>query len=216
MKQMSPPVSAGGANAPGAVAGAAGGGDTATASTTATATAPASAVGIGSLTGLLAQLTEAIALLGKAIAGMQGAGPVGGGGPIQVPPGKGPIQGGGATTGGPYWPLRDQLAILESKPNYSQAHKAALDPIRAELAAMEAKAAQSGVSNPAASIRLSVMMDAAVMAPNDPRQAQLAQVVADARSQEARAEQTGSFNVIDIQRLATSHQTIMFPESMPR
>ncbi|MCW2921305.1 MAG: hypothetical protein JWL76_1179 [Thermoleophilia bacterium] len=200
MKAATPAPMSGGGAAATDVAGASGGGTTAAATTT--ATTPATAVGVGDLSGLLKQLTDAVALLGKAIASMQG-GDVGGGGPIQMPPGKGVvIQGGGAGFTTPYTQIRGRLDVLAASSLLNADTKAKLVPIRTELQALDAKAAQTGATNPASALRLNVMIDLAMIGPAEPRYAKLAQVVTDLRAVEATSERTGTTNQLDVQRLS--------------
>lgn len=202
MKQMTPPVSAGGATAPAAVAGAAGGGDTAAPTT---AAAPAAAVGIGSLTGLLAQLTEAISLLGKAIAGMTGGRPVGGGGPIQVPPGTTPIQGGGGS-------LQPVLAaridkLITAAP--TDAAKVKFIALARELAKSDERARVDGTQNPATISRIAMEVDLAVLPAGDARTAELTKLVGEAKAFEAQSDSEGSTNMILLQRLSQAHQAVL-------
>lgn len=207
MKGAMPMPTSGGGAAATDVAGAAGGGATTVAVNT---TAPAAAVGVGDLSGLLKQLTDAVALLGKAIASMQG-GAVGGGGPIQMPPGKGVViqGGGGSGTNNPQVILRGRLDKADTLATLSPTAKAALAPLRAELTALDAKAAQTGTSDAGAVLRLGASIDSAVLPANDPRLPQLAKVIAEARALEAQAVKQGSYNAVEIQRLSGVYQAIM-------
>lgn len=190
------------------VAGTNGGGETTAATAAAATTAPATAVGVGDLSGILKQLTDAVALLTKAIAGMQSG--VGGGGPIQMPPGKGiVIQGGGSGIVTPYTQIRGRLDKLDASPVLNAEMKAKLVPIRTELQALDAKANQTGATNPAASLRLNVMIDLAMIGPAEPRHAQLTKVVADLRALEATSEQTGSISQIELQRIDQAAQAAL-------
>ncbi len=196
----------------------AGGGATTTAATPATSvagasgggtTVPAGAVGVGDLSSLLKQLTDAVALLGQAISRMGGA--VGGGaGPIQAPPGKipaPPVYGGG-NHAGPFGAIIQRID-RHLGIDTPDATRTALNGIRTDAIAEQGRASANGANNPSAILRLGVALDRALLPAGDPRAAQLDQLLADARAFEAEAHRSGSTNQLSLQQLAQRHAAIV-------
>ena len=180
-----------------AVQGASGGGST----------MPASAVGVGDLSGILAQLTEAVSLLGKLVASMQGGTTVGGGGPIQVPPGK--IIGGGVQVSSPLDAIDGRIAKLLSDSTMNSEARTVLSRLRSEVAAERTAAASNGTINQVALFRLAVSVDRAVLPMGDARAARLDRLRDSLQALEADAKRTGSVNQLQIQQLAYEHEQVM-------
>ncbi len=174
------------------VAGASGGGST----------APAAAVGIGDLSGVLTQLTDAVALLGQAIASLQG-GNAGGGGPLQVPP---PIP---TVDQSPYRYLRSTIDAHLARSTVSTTSRAQLQALRDELGRAEQAADQSGSMNPVLNLRLGAQIDLAALPDSDPRRARLQALVTQMQALEATSARTGAIDPLDLQSLSAQHAQIM-------
>jgi hypothetical protein len=159
---------------------------------------------------VLQQLVDAVGLLTKAISTM-GGGAVGGGGPIQVPPGKvGQSTGGGGGSFDPVVMAGSRIDQLLANPKLSPAQRTALQSIKSgPLADVRAEANRNGVFDPVTLMRVNMLVNLEETAGNPTAHAALQKLMPRVDAMVAESKRTGTFNAPEIQSLSDDVARIM-------